>query len=148
MMARDLFKVEGYQEFVKAVKTLDDKMKKREIVKIWRRVAKPTLTAAKQKVPVKSGRLKRSLGLVTGKSKTYINVLVIARRKGQYRGNHAHLVEYGHIIRHPKTGRIIGHAPPQPFMRPAWDQTKTAATANTEKLLAKHIEKTIQKLLK
>ena len=37
---------------------------------------------------------------------------------------HAHLIEFGHLIKRGKRGKSTGFVEPHPFMRPAWDATK------------------------
>lgn len=56
-----------------------------------------------------------------------------SRTKGKY-APHAHLVEFGTGPRyHKKTGKFVGQAPAQPFMRPAFDgKTRTYITKFTE----------------
>ena len=53
----DSFKLEGYDDFLKQVQKLPDKMKRTEINKVLRREAKPTMQKARSLTPViKSGR--------------------------------------------------------------------------------------------
>jgi hypothetical protein len=73
--------VEGFDQLTGQIKKLtDDQRKKKEIIAILRRVSKPTLTAAKQFVPVqksysniksrrtvRGGGLRQSLGVIVGK---------------------------------------------------------------------------------
>lgn len=86
---------------------------------------------AKNSAPVRSGALRKSIGIrrsakVRGKRGWVAMAVVGPRRK--YASQHgektvepakyAHLVEYGHAA-HP--------APPHPFMRPAYERTKMRA---------------------
>ena len=137
-MSTPLYKIEGYDKFLKAVQTLPDKMKRQETLKLLRRVTKPTIAAAKAKVPEKEGKLKRSIGNITGKSKTYPNVMVGPRAKGKHEGFHGALVECGHGGPAP--------APANPYMRPAFDETKGRVTADAVKSIAQYLEKPANKL--
>lgn len=137
-MAKQLFEIEGYDAFLKEVQQLPDRLKRRETLKLLRRVTKPTIMAAKANVRSRSGRLERSIGNITGKSKTYPNVLVGPRVKGNHAGFHGHLVEFGHGGPHP--------APAHPFMRPAYEQTKGQVSEDAAKKIAKYLEKTANKL--
>jgi len=70
----------------------------------------------------KPGNLKRSIGVVRGKSKKYPSVYagpksrnVFGKGASSYDGWYAHMIEFGHA------GRDGKPIPPKPFMRPAWD---------------------------
>lgn len=67
---------------------------------------------AKANIKNRTGRLRRS-------------VRVRETKDGEFRvvasAPHAHLVEFGHVQENKK-GKIIGHVPPHPFLRPARDE--------------------------
>ena len=62
----------------------------------------------------RSGALRRSIRVLE-----HPRVLgYIVRAGGTKKSAHAHLVEFGHA-QVTKDGRIVGHVPPHPFLRPA-----------------------------
>lgn len=67
--------------------------------------------------------------------------LIIGGKYGRYgKGAHAHLVEFGHGGPAP--------APPHPFMRPAFDESKSTALAKVEKSFRSGIKRETKKLAK
>lgn len=53
---------------------------------------------------------------------------------------HAHLVEFGTAARHHKSGKFVGVMPPNPWMRPAWDDNRDAVLAGLTEALRIEIE--------
>ena len=86
----------------------------------------------------------------TGNLKAGIISKVIERRGNKYapaitainfkRAPHAHLVEFGHIIKFSKRGRPHGVVPPHPFFRPAWDASKEFVRESIEQEIKASIE--------
>lgn len=132
-MAKQLFEIEGFEEFKRAVEQLPQKQKRSEILKVIRRSTKPTIDAARRLVPKKSGRLQRAIGNITSKNKEYPNILVGPRARGKHEGFHGALVEFGHGGPSP--------APANPYMRPAFEQTKNGVSEDLANKIAKYIEK-------
>lgn len=104
------FKIEGIEDVSNEIKSLgNDKIKRREILKILRRQAKPMMQAMRQNAPESDnviisgddvyypGNLKKSIAIKTSPSKKYPNVLVGPRYgKGakKYDGFYAWWIEY------------------------------------------------------
>jgi len=127
-----------------------------------RAAAAPIVREAKQRVPVDTGKLKRSIGR---RFKFYrgtgTDVVVIGprQRRGDEKvrstgllstkttiikaieGYHGHLVEYGTVARYTKSGAFRGIGPAQPFMRPAWDLRKREAEYLGVKKLREEVDK-------
>ena len=148
--------VEGLADLDRALA----EMKKATAVNTSRRgmetALQPVLDAAKAKVPVRKGNLRSSLGIgksvkrgteqvadsrMAGVLAMYVGPVVEGIKAGgkkwqRYIARHAHLVEFGTGPRVQKTtGRYVGRAPAQPFLRPAWDENKAAVL----KSLAAHL---------
>lgn len=70
-----------------------------------------------------TGRLRRSIGTVEAKTRGVAMVKVGARAP------HAHLVEFGTKERHTATGKSTGTMPKRPFIRPAFDKTRSRVLA-------------------
>tara|TARA_R110000751_G_scaffold77905_3_gene157050 strand:- start:180 stop:641 length:462 start_codon:yes stop_codon:yes gene_type:complete len=109
-MAIQRIKIEGIEELTKQIMNLsDDKMKRRELLKILRRQAKPLLASIKSKAPVadkpitvkgityKPENLKKSFVTKTGKSKQYPHVVVKpdSGKTAKYDGWYIHFLAYG-----------------------------------------------------
>lgn len=121
--------------------------------------AKPLINVAKSIVArrekvTSTGRLENSIGPVKLSQRKAKEVGMVhvgpVRKKGKYFGYHGHLVEYGHrLVSSKKTGkRNIGFVKPYPFMRPAFDQTKSQVenniTNSVQKKLMSYMKRTIK----
>ena len=82
--------------------------------------------AAKTKVPVDKGELRRSIGRRKIRRGDFIGARVLARRSSSFPGGYySHLIERGHrIVRKVRGGRTIeiGYYSAHPFMRPAAEE--------------------------
>ncbi|MNQ47647.1 hypothetical protein D3C85_615000 [compost metagenome] len=166
--------VTGFEELKQKIKLLaNDKDKRKEVLLILRQVARPTLAAAKVLVPVskkphfargfwhRPGNLKKSLGFIKSKSENPMVLMgpLVSRARGFNgfgNGWYGHFVHDGINIynkgfkrKHKKgannqaaKSRIAGN----PFMTKAYEQTKSGATADTEKKMAAFIQRRIDKL--
>jgi HK97 gp10 family phage protein len=109
-MAIERIKIEGIEELTREIMNLsDDKIKRRELLKILRRQAKPLLASIKSKTPVadkaitfkgvtyEAGNLKKSFKTQTGRSKAYPNVAVGPTRGDKVKndGWYVHFLAYG-----------------------------------------------------
>lgn len=158
-------KLIGVKELEDKLKGLGPKVAKRILRGAVQSGANPIVKAARAKVPVRFGLLKKCLGV---KTKTYKNgtvASIIGPRWGfrqtvdgqpQDPGNYAHLVEFGtaaHMI-HAYPGKVLkvgdkGFAyfvrnpgtKAHPFLRPAMDENKFTAIVNIRERLAKGIER-------
>lgn len=128
-MARGAFvrvRVRGLKRLKKELEGVPEKLRRKALRAGQTKASRIIITEARNRVPVRFGLLKKSLGR---KSKTYRKtgtvVSVIGPRKG-FRTErvgqaniyddpvkYAHLVEYG-----------TSHSSPKPFLRPAWDHNK------------------------
>ncbi len=153
--------VKGMNKIDFILKNLDKKLAKKVILKAFRAGAKPIVRTAKEKAPisnkkgwmtahkhvskgtqstklrrVRSGDLKRSIGVIVGK-------VGIALWVGPSRGDrrevnawYAHFVEFGTS----STGWGKG-IKARPFMRPAWDQNNKQTLRIIENELGKVVTK-------
>lgn len=150
--------VEGFEELKSKLKQLPDKVKGREIEKIMRRVARPTLLAARQQAPVgKTGKLKKSISItrIRYRDAAFAGVKVQpSRRKAFY----AHFVEFGHNIyrkgfkrkrrKGANAGSAVGKTKANPFMERARTTTVPGAVPKAQKALAKYVQSAIDRLSK
>jgi HK97 gp10 family phage protein len=98
--------------------------------------AKPIVDEARALVPKDTGNLKKSIGIVSRKSKdrSKVKFSVTPRRGGKYDGFYAHMIEFG-------TSKMQ----PQPFMRPAFEKQDNQSIEAAKEYIAKRIPKEIEK---
>jgi len=131
--------IKGVKELLHSLKQFPQNIQKNVITGAIRAGCKPIVNSAKSYVPVDSGNLKKSIGIVKRKSrdKTKIRFSVTPRRKGKYDGFYAHIVEFG-------TSKMAA----QPFMRPAYESQDNESIDEVKKYMAKRIDKEILKARK
>jgi HK97 gp10 family phage protein len=142
-------RITGVQEVLSRLDGVKRSLRNRILKGACRKAARPVAKAARAKLDenesVVTGALRRSIGVKVGVSKRGVAYAVIGPRRKTKRdkyGNvsltafgraekrrvekgqatddpayYAHLVEYGHGGPHP--------APPKPFLRPAYDETRS-----------------------
>lgn len=167
-MSNLAIEIKGFPELLKKIKELsNDKDKRREALALWREVAKPTLQAARllaptskrvhvaRKTRITPGNLKKSLGLITGKSENP-TILVGPRVKGNNKGWYGHFVHDGVNLyqkgfkrkhkkganNHAAKSRTQGN----PYLDKAYQATQGRVTADAEAKFAKFIQRRIDKL--
>lgn len=104
---------------------LPGKLGRQKVGEILRKAEKPLIAAAKAKAPKGNGDLIKSIGGIAGRGggrgeQRYVG----PRRGGANKGYAGHLVEYGTGPRKQKDGTNTGSMPAQPYMRPAYEETK------------------------
>jgi len=152
-MSKNLTEITGFKELSQQLKRLgNDRLKRNEILKVLRQVSKATVNAARSEAPVSKkphlisgrrtrmiinpGNLRKSIGNITGKSKTIPTIYVGPRVKGKNMGFYAAFVHGG-----TKNG-----IKPNQFMTRAYSKTRGQVTADAEKGVAKYLQKQINKL--
>jgi hypothetical protein len=159
-MSRDLFQVEGFEELRKKIQQLgSDKDKKKEILVILRKRARPLIRAIRTETPeskkahvisgrrsrkvIQPGNLKRSIGNITGKKgKAKINptIYVGPRIRGRNDGFYGAWVHDGSKL--PQGGRSKAN----PFQKRGFNKVESGLVKDTEKSMAKFIQKRINRL--
>ena len=134
-------KVEGLREIEDALRQLPDATAKSVLRRVGKKHLKPVAKRAKSYAPKDQGELRDSITVGTKLSKTQRR----KRRKADrndveiYAGAgplpQAHLQEFG-----------TKEAPPQPFMRPAWNSEKRGALGGIAKYLWAEILKAAERL--
>lgn len=146
------FKIEGIEAVRREIESLsDDKLKRKEILKILRRQTKPILSAIQANTPTADqvvsfrgvkyhpGNLRKSMAIKTSPSKSYPNVLVGPRKGRNGRkspkndGFYAFWIQYGTI--HQKPNDFIGKA-----AEPLLASVHTTASKETERYIQKKIK--------
>jgi len=143
----------GMEEILKKLKKLPERVQKNVLTGAVRASAKPMIKEAKRLVPVKSGTLKKSIGIRKRRSKnkniihfsvapitSVIKKLQIANGvKKPY--DYAWRIEFGNSV-------SWGNAknPPIPFMRPAFEKEGENTIKATKEYMNKRTDKEIAKL--
>ena len=150
-------KITGFADLQKQLLRLDDKVTKKEVLKVLRVVALPVVKAVQSKVKVApkdhyvsgkrayrkyvKGNLKRSIGRIEGKKglgRENPVLYVGPQSKGRKDdGWYGFMIEYG--TKYQKA---------QPFMRAGVAVVKNGAGERAERRIAKYIQKQIKRLEK
>lgn len=118
--------------FEEIVKQVHRRAMKRALLK----AATPMLKAARQNVPKRHGSLRKALkkrGRTYKDGRAFVivgpdrNYQVTIDGKNVQPVYYAHLLEFGHVIKAKRKGRVLGHVPPKPFLRTAFESTKEKA---------------------
>src|SRR4051812_39168403 len=120
--------VKGAKELERVFRTLGDRVQRKVLRQSVNAASTPVVKAARSKAPKQSGLLRKALGKKVksyAASETAVGIVgprnnVVGEFKGKKRwpAKYAHLVEGGHI---DENGNPV---PPQPFLRPAFDETQ------------------------
>lgn len=141
-----MISVTGLKEIDQVLKGLPLQLQDRVLKNAHADAAKPLISAAKSIVAVgKTGNLKNSIGVerVSLKKTNEIGLVVVGpRRKGGSKGFHGHLIEYG------KTNRDGSKTTPNPFMEPAFNQTKSQVETNISESIGRKLYQFIKRTVK
>lgn len=139
-------KLEGFKELDQALDNLSKAAGKGALRRSLKRAAEPTAKLAQGLAPVLTGKLKNSI-IVGAKldgrqaklhrkmfrdDRSSVELFVGPSYLRGDGGRHGHLLEFGTI-----------KMPPQPFMRPAWEQDKKAILDRLKEELWDQIQKAI-----
>jgi HK97 gp10 family phage protein len=125
--------------------------------KVHTKAAEPLITRMHRLAPVGlTGELADSIATLKGRKSNREQGIVESgpARGGRYKGYHAHLVEFGTKERrvkkrHPIFGFDRGKMPKEPFVEPAWEQTKGEVLNRIEKIysgdVSKYLNRTVPK---
>ncbi|HEY3363955.1 MAG TPA: HK97-gp10 family putative phage morphogenesis protein [Symbiobacteriaceae bacterium] len=133
--------VQGLEEALQALELAIKALEPRETEKTLLEGAVIIRDEADSRVPVKEGRLKKALKAKIGRrrGRDFASAIAATDRKISAAG---HLVEFGHLLvkggKLGEGGHVVGHVPPHPFFRPAFDASKERVLVTiTEGLRAK-----------
>ena len=125
------------KDVMKKLNKLPEKVQKRVITGAVRASAKPIVQEAKRLAPVKTGNLKKSIGItkIRSKSKTEVVFAVSPRKTAKYDGFYGRFVEFG-------TRKMS----PKPFLRPAYEKMSDECLRAFREYMIKRIDKELAKL--
>ncbi len=162
-MANDLTKIEGFAELNAKLKQLPDKVKRKEVLKIQKQVAKPIIAAYSKALPIGTrdkkkngttypkGSLSKSVKAVAvpaGKVGGNPSIVIRPGKKGKHDGFYKFMVvRKGQVLGSTKRGSRVG---PNTVVDKARDQALSSVGATAEKAVADktaiYIQKQINKL--
>jgi HK97 gp10 family phage protein len=120
-------RIEGMDELEKQLKELEKSLNPDKIEPILLEAAYDLAEAMRAKAPQgPTGNLKKSIRARL--LKQYAGHPAAGAGVDRKKASHAHLVEFGTVQRHQKSGKSTGTMPAKPFLRPAWDSNKERIT--------------------
>ena len=123
-------------DLLKKLRTLPEKVQKNVLTGAVRAGAKPIVKEAKRLVPVRTGNLKKSIGVNKRRTVgTVVRFSISPRKGGKYDGYYGAFVEFG-------TKKMA----PRPFMRPAFEAKGEESIDAVREYIAKRLEKELKKL--
>ncbi len=138
--------VTGFKEIDSVLKGLPNQLQDRVLKNAHADAAKVLVNAAKAIVPVgKTGNLKASIGVerIALKKANVVGLVTVGpRRKGGSKGFHGHLIEFG------KTNADGTKTNPQPFMEPAFNQTKAQLETQIQVSIGKKLDQFMKRTIK
>lgn len=147
--------IEGLKQLQSQLKQVPEKIKRNELYRILRNVTVPVEKAMKSEVSKieadahaagreTTGNLFDAIGKIRGKSKEYLNIQVAPRARGNYKGWHAHLVNFGTKTRSTKKGKNRGAARENNFAQRAFDRTLNSVRPDFEAQVANSTERLLK----
>lgn len=117
----------GVAEIDKVLRGLPNQLTHNYLSDVHSLAAQPLIERAKLLAPLgDTMNLTKSIGVEKesyGRSET-LGIVRAGVRRGRFRGNHGHLLEYGTRKRATRSGANRGIGPVKQFMRPSYNQTK------------------------
>lgn len=151
----ETMRLKGFKELDEMLKKLPEKLQNKLVKKAVSKAAILVRKEVKARAPVRAegwegvdyghppGLLKKSISI--SKKRSVRKSLIVYSIGSQYSykkkfyAPYAHLVERGHRL--VRGGKVWGHVPAKPFIRPAFDAKKGGAVEEMRKWLASELEK-------
>lgn len=132
----------GVDKIDKVLKGLPNVINHNMMSNVHVKAAQPLIQRMKLQAPLgETMNLTNSIGAVResyGKSDT-LGIVRVGARRGRFKGNHAHLVEYGTARRANKNGANRGVMPRKPFTYPSWVATR----AQVERIISYEVSREV-----
>lgn len=141
----------GHKEIDQVLKGLPLQMNHRVLQAAHAKAVKPTVESAKLLAPEgPTGNLVDSIGVVKTsiRNSSELGQIQAGPRRGRYKGNAAHLVEYGTKARYNKRGAYRGVMKPKKFMAPAWERTKGQVLSSINSELGRSLNAFMRRTIK
>lgn len=136
-------KITGLKECLKRLESLDHKVQKKILRKSLRQGAKLPLTLAKATAPVRTGFLKKSLKVRSGRGRKGIIRILVGTGAKWFKGAafYAAFVIFGYKVGSRKLGDKRKQVAPNPFLSNAYEQTKHQVVNTTRNSILSEIAK-------
>lgn len=153
----------GVKEIDDALKAMPIELSDKTMASAGIAAAKPLVEKAKQLAPKgKTRNLQNSIGAYRGSFKMVtsgrrqVGEVSAGPRRGRYKGYAAHLIEYGTQDRYAKkrdgkplaTPAYRGRVTANPFMKPAFDQTRPLILGTYNTILSKRVVSVMKRTLR
>lgn len=136
-MSKSLVEIEGFKELESKIKSLtNDKVKKKEVLKILGQVANPTVKAVRALTPKVSGIGVKSVGKKNMRKTP--NAVVYVSHRSRKNADGWYVRQF--VVRGTKYQKA------NPIIDKAYNQTKGQATKESEVKISKYIQKQIDRL--
>lgn len=158
-MATPLFEVKGFKELQQQLKTLPDKVKRKQVVKILRRASRDTVKEARRQAPKDTGVGAKSIRFEALRRSKNPGGIVGPRSRGKYDGWYMRqFVIPGHNIyrrgfkRNRRGNRVYNargarkQVAANPFMERAYEVTRGRVLQSSVPALEKYIQQQINRL--
>lgn len=131
------FTLRGDEELMRKLRRLPRHIARTVLIDALKQATEPIEAAIRARAPVgPTGNLEASVGTRVRVHRSDFAALHV----GPF-APHAPLVEFGHQQKRVKGGPVIGHVPPHPFARPAFDQVKDQAARAAVRHLQRGVER-------
>jgi|SRR5690606_31370984 len=145
-------RVTGVKEIDTVIRKLPDQVNHKLLQSAHLQALKLTVDKAKMLAPEgPTGNLVDSIGTVRPSFKRASELGLVEsgpRRKGRYKGQAGHLVEYGTRPRQTKKGANRGAMKAKPFMEPAWESTKNDVIKSINQYLGRALVNFMKRVIR
>jgi HK97 gp10 family phage protein len=141
----------GVKEIDQVLKGLPQQLNHKILQQAHTSAAKVLVDTAKLSAPEgPTGNTIDSIGVVktTFAKATELGLIDVGPRRGRYKGNAAHLIEYGTRKRSLKNGANRGTMPARPFMEPSWNRTKDTVVNSIDRFLGATLYRFMKRTIK
>lgn len=150
------FQVTGDKEVIDKLRELRSSMQKRVVEGAGRAALKPVTADVRARCPVSvnGGHLRKSIGVKKSKKSAPGEIVLSVGARFGYGWTDADgkkhdpfyysiPVEYGHVVKNPKTGKVVGFVPPSGAFRGAYERNRDRVVETFADELAARIEKAL-----
>jgi HK97 gp10 family phage protein len=137
--------ITGFKEIDSVLKGLPNQLQDRVLKNAHADAAKVLVRDAQNSAPVKTGNLRKSIGVerISIKKTNSVGLVRIGpRRKGGFKGFHGHLVEFG------KTNRDGTRSKANPFFEQSYNRTKAQLETQIKISVGKKLEQFMRRTIK
>jgi hypothetical protein len=143
--------VTGIPDVMAKLEQLSVSMQKRLILAAGRAALKPVVADVRARVPVKTGTLKKSIGVKKAKRSPAGTIVLSVGARGGFsyvdedgkRQNpffYSIPIEYGHVLKNPRSGAVVGYVAPVGMFRAAYEKNRIQVVEDFGAELSRRID--------